>query len=259
MIIVDDDLGLLLKLSALTNIVNFPPDPKNSEGVVQALYRLREFAAKAQATVNAGQSIGSRLAAFPPASNGTAGFFTYGLAGGEPVFDNRGYKRTPTEETADEVTKLGKQSGSQIKDAVDNSKKLLDDLWRNKPTFEIPQIKIPKFDIPELPNLEIPKFPEFKFPEISFPKPQPIPIPKLKPIPIPKPKPDINSEWVEVPGGDYCTAYFGFTIRVKKNLIQSISGGISFYGQEENLPPNWGNCSTYSVRNPDLKYPSVVA
>ena len=110
-----------------------------------------------------------------------AGFFTYGLSGGEPVFDNRGYKRTPTEETADEVTKLGKQSGQQVKDAVDNSKKLLDDLWRNKPTFEIPQIKIPKFDLPELPDLTPPKFPDFKFPEISFPEPQPIDIPQPKP------------------------------------------------------------------------------
>lgn len=72
LIIVDNTLGLLLKLSALTDAVSLPANPKNSTGVVQALYRLREFAAAAQVTVNASQSIGDRLAAFPPASNGTA-------------------------------------------------------------------------------------------------------------------------------------------------------------------------------------------
>jgi hypothetical protein len=73
LIIVDDNVGLLLRLSALTGAVTLPLDnPKNSTGVVQALYRLREYAAAAQATVNAGKSIGERLAAFPSASNGTA-------------------------------------------------------------------------------------------------------------------------------------------------------------------------------------------
>jgi hypothetical protein len=72
LIIVDNSLGLLLKLSVLTDAVSLPTNPKDSMGVVQALYRLREFAAAAQATANAGQSIGERLAAFPPASNGTA-------------------------------------------------------------------------------------------------------------------------------------------------------------------------------------------
>ena len=73
LIIVDSSQGLLLRLSALTDVVSLPSgNPKNSAGVVQALYRLREFAAIAQATANASQSIGERLAAFPPASNGTA-------------------------------------------------------------------------------------------------------------------------------------------------------------------------------------------
>jgi hypothetical protein len=69
LIIVDDIQGLLLRLSAVTGVVN---SAKSSNGVVQGLYQLRQWAATAQVTVNAGQSIGERLAAFPPASNGTA-------------------------------------------------------------------------------------------------------------------------------------------------------------------------------------------
>lgn len=74
LIIVDSSEGLLLRLSVLTGVVSLPinSNPKNTMGVVQALYRLREIAAIAQITANAGQSIGERLAAFPPASNGTA-------------------------------------------------------------------------------------------------------------------------------------------------------------------------------------------
>lgn len=75
LIVVDDNLGLLLNLSVLTgNVVTSASAsiPTSATGVVQALYQLREWAAKAQITVNAGKAIGERLAAFPPASNGTA-------------------------------------------------------------------------------------------------------------------------------------------------------------------------------------------
>jgi hypothetical protein len=69
LIIVDNSAGLLIRLSALTGLIT---TDKNTAGVVQALYKLREFAAKAQVTINLGQPIGERLSAFPPASNGTA-------------------------------------------------------------------------------------------------------------------------------------------------------------------------------------------
>ncbi len=72
LIITEPGLGLLLRLSVLTGIIDTSATAKRTTGVVQALYQLREWAAAAQATVNAGQSIGERLAAFPPASNGTA-------------------------------------------------------------------------------------------------------------------------------------------------------------------------------------------
>jgi hypothetical protein len=72
LIIPDSSLGLLLRLSALGVVGLGSGNARNLPGVVQALYQRREFAAIAQANVNAGQSIGERLAAFPPASNGTA-------------------------------------------------------------------------------------------------------------------------------------------------------------------------------------------
>ncbi|WP_375471046.1 hypothetical protein [uncultured Nostoc sp.] len=67
--VVVPNYGLMLRLSAITpNAVN----TKSATGVVQALYQLRECAARAQVTVNANQTIGERLAAFPQASTGTA-------------------------------------------------------------------------------------------------------------------------------------------------------------------------------------------
>lgn len=86
---------------------------------------------------------------------------------------------TPAESVSYQTGNMaGQEARDLTKDAIKNGEELLDNLWINKPTFEIPQIKIPKFNLPELPDLEIPKFPEFKFPEISFPKPQPVDFPK---------------------------------------------------------------------------------
>jgi hypothetical protein len=68
-LIVDSTAGLLLRLSALTGTIT---QDKNTSKVVQAIYRLREYAATAQAAVNVGQNIGERLSAFPPASSGGA-------------------------------------------------------------------------------------------------------------------------------------------------------------------------------------------
>ncbi|WP_298908743.1 hypothetical protein [uncultured Nostoc sp.] len=67
--VVDPTYGLMLRLSAITPT---PVNAKSATGVVQALYQLRECAARAQVTVNTNQTIGERLAAFPQASTGTA-------------------------------------------------------------------------------------------------------------------------------------------------------------------------------------------
>lgn len=61
--------GLKLRLSVMLAAI---VTDKNTTGVVKALNFLREYAAKAQVTVNTNQQIGERLAAFPPASSGAA-------------------------------------------------------------------------------------------------------------------------------------------------------------------------------------------
>ncbi len=69
LIIIDNANGLTLRLSALTTT---PVNNKSQNGVVQALYKLREIASLAQITANQNAVIGERLAAFPVSSNGTA-------------------------------------------------------------------------------------------------------------------------------------------------------------------------------------------
>jgi hypothetical protein len=69
LLIVDNSQGLLLRLSALTGAISID---KNSSGVVQAMYKLREYCANAQNQVNVGASIGERFAAFPNSVTGTA-------------------------------------------------------------------------------------------------------------------------------------------------------------------------------------------
>ncbi|MDZ7970506.1 MAG: hypothetical protein RM368_37210 [Nostoc sp. DedSLP03] len=69
LILVDNSYGLTIRLSALTTAA---VNAKSQAGVVQVLYKLRELAALAQITANQNATIGERLAAFPPASTGTA-------------------------------------------------------------------------------------------------------------------------------------------------------------------------------------------
>lgn len=102
-----------------------------------------------------------------------------------PVYERRERQRevfTPLENLAYDLGKnfaQGLQRGTSS--ATESAQNIFDDLWRNRPQFEIPQPKI-DFTIPEIPQIELPKFPEFKFPEISFPKIKP-------PTPTPKPRP----------------------------------------------------------------------
>lgn len=68
-IIVDPTHGVCIRVGAF---LDANPTNKTATGVVEALFELREAAKKAQDTVNTGQSIGERLAAFPPSTSGTA-------------------------------------------------------------------------------------------------------------------------------------------------------------------------------------------
>jgi hypothetical protein len=68
-IIVDPTHGVCIRIGAL---LGSNPTAKTAIGVVEALFELREAAAKAQVTVNTNQLVGERLAAFPPTVSGTA-------------------------------------------------------------------------------------------------------------------------------------------------------------------------------------------
>ena len=69
LIVSDSTNGLMIRVAALTGITT---TSKAAMGVTEVLFELRNHAAKAQETVNSGQNIGERLAAFPPISSGTA-------------------------------------------------------------------------------------------------------------------------------------------------------------------------------------------
>ncbi|MBD2167122.1 hypothetical protein H6G04_22285 [Calothrix membranacea FACHB-236] len=94
-------------------------------------------------------------------------------------------KRTPLEDLAYQG---GNRAGNEIrniaKDALDNARKVREDLWKNRPKFQIPEIKIPQIEKPHIPEI---KLPEIKFPEL--PKIPQIKI-EIKPVvrPIPKDK-----------------------------------------------------------------------
>lgn len=68
-LISSDASGLIIKISALTG--NNTTD-KNTSGVIEALFKLRDSASTAQESANDGKAIGERLASFPPSSSGTA-------------------------------------------------------------------------------------------------------------------------------------------------------------------------------------------
>lgn len=91
---------------------------------------------------------------------------------------------TPAENLAYD---FGRHTANGLDEIIDDAKESIrrtrDDIWKHRPTFEIPQIKIPQFDLPEIPKINIPEIPGFKFPEISFPRiepPKPQPKPKVK-------------------------------------------------------------------------------
>ncbi len=68
-LISSDASGLIIKISALTGSNT---TDKNTSGVIEALFKLRDFASTAQESANDGKAIGERLASFPPSSSGTA-------------------------------------------------------------------------------------------------------------------------------------------------------------------------------------------
>lgn len=74
---------------------------------------------------------------------------------------------------------IGNMVGRELRDLSQQAKDNFEDLWKNRPQFEIPQIRIPSIDRPGIPEFKIPDLPEFKIPEFKFDEPQD----KDKPIP----------------------------------------------------------------------------
>ena len=77
-------------------------------------------------------------------------------------------------------------------------------MWENRPTFEIPQIKLPSFEFPEIKLPEI-KLPELKEIEIKLPELKPIPLPPK--VNIPKPEKPFNEKVKEI-NTPACRGYY---------------------------------------------------
>ncbi|BAY16888.1 hypothetical protein NIES21_27220 [Anabaenopsis circularis NIES-21] len=129
------------------------------------------------AGLTAGQSYSRDQAFAELAYNG--GFLIDGLLDGfqgkNVANEQLRFKRSGTEDLSYGLgQKVGDELRNITKDATDGLKRTREELWKNRPRFEIPEFKIPEWDI--------------EFPEIPpFPKPNPIPPPRPQPKPTSKP------------------------------------------------------------------------
>lgn len=81
-------------------------------------------------------------------------------------------KRDPLEDLAYEAGMRAANGGQlAVKEAIDTSNRLKEELWKRRPSFEIPKIELPKIKIPgfQIPKLRIPQlqFPELKIPDFK--------------------------------------------------------------------------------------------
>lgn len=156
-------------------------------------------------------------------------------------------KRDPSEDAA---YTIGQKVGDELRHLGLQGKSNLEDLWKNRPQFEIPTIQIPKFDRPGMPDFSIPKIPEFDIPKLPKPQSKPQPTTKEKDIPrIDKPKqpwkeptvpPNSNSEeWFEieewVKTKEDCEMFFRAisSIYYSGSTIVAIEPGIPAYWLEK--------------------------
>ncbi|MBU7587247.1 MAG: hypothetical protein KAF91_31110 [Nostoc sp. TH1S01] len=147
---------------------------------------------------------------------GTAalGAFTLGiydqLTGTNPIGNpnaRRQNQREAFQPLDDLAYRAGRRTAGGAQDAINDAqaaiKKTRDEIWKNRPQFEIPKIKIPEWDI-EFPEIRLP---EFEIP--PFPQPQPIP-PPPKPKP-PRPQPQPNKFKLPILCDCGTNVWFGFT------------------------------------------------
>ncbi|MEH2151057.1 hypothetical protein [Nostoc sp.] len=134
-----------------------------------------------------------------------AGFWDGAIEGRNYPNEALRYKREFAEDGA---YAIGQKVGDSVRNVGTDIKENLENLWKDRPRFEIPNIQIPKFNRPEFPDFKIPKIPEFNIPPRPTDKPipgQPKPTidePKEKPLPTPKedeiPKP-IKKKPIRIP------------------------------------------------------------
>ncbi|MEH1801385.1 MAG: hypothetical protein V7L13_19865 [Nostoc sp.] len=134
-----------------------------------------------------------------------AGFWDGAIEGKNYPNEALRYKREFAEDGA---YAIGQKVGDSVRNVGTDIKDNLENLWKDRPRFEIPNIQIPKFNRPEFPDFKIPKIPEFDIP--PRPKDKPIPgqpkptidEPKEEPLPTPKeieiPKP-IKKKPIRIP------------------------------------------------------------
>ncbi|MFN6488130.1 MULTISPECIES: hypothetical protein [unclassified Nostoc] len=128
-----------------------------------------------------------------------SGFWDGAIEGKNYPNENLRYKRDFAEDGA---YALGYRVGDEIRNLGLQGKGNLEELWKNRPQFEIPTIKIPKFTKPEFPDFSIPQIPEFKLP----PKLREKDIPRTNPPLIPESEWRRIREWIEE--GENCEILF---------------------------------------------------
>ncbi|MBN3944120.1 hypothetical protein [Nostoc sp. NMS9] len=134
------------------------------------------------------------------------------------------YIFTPLENFSYEV---GRRTADGVQDFGESAKQKLDDLWKNRPQFEIPTIKVPKFNIPGMPDLSIPKIPEFDIPELPKIKFPGLPEPRI-PEPESKPQPTTQEKDIPTPREPKPKPIPPTLIRKLRELDLSPCGSISF-------------------------------
>ncbi|MEH2092905.1 hypothetical protein [Nostoc sp.] len=177
------------------------------------------------------------------------------------VRNNQRYIFTPLENFSYDV---GRRTG-------DGAQGLLGDLWKHRPQFEIPTIKIPKFTRPGLPDIFKPKpkqsqpqkqdevIPGQPKPRVEEPKPRPLPEPNEKDIPeiekerkkypIPDKKP--GSQRFKIPVLCDCAASLSFGTIVTGNSFDGsiqTSPGLSYMAYLANGRPAPDGATEYNPR-----------
>ncbi|WP_138504069.1 hypothetical protein [Nostoc sp. PA-18-2419] len=214
--------GLTWKTIDVTPENTATPSPRTSNTTQSVLAGTNVVSGNSYAQEQAFEALGYQ------AGWALSGFWDGAIAGKNYPNESLRLKRDALEDLSYSLgQKVGRELRDTANDVTNAGKKTLDDLWNNKPHFEIPTIKIPKFTRPELPDFEIPRIPEFdipKLPKIEFPG---LPKPTI-PEPISKPQPTTQEKDIPIPKEPKLKPVPPTLIRRLRELELSPCGSISF-------------------------------